>query len=111
MAFDASKVLPLLDPVTIERRGGFARIETADGSADVHGLDGTDALMVSHAAGAAIWDLLIELARVGRFTIMPIGCPTFVTDEANQSDLPAGLPGPIEVIQTGSDLMSAIDNS
>jgi hypothetical protein len=103
------RVHAVLDPVTIQRKGGFARIETADGGADIYGLDTTHGLMVNHASGAAIWDLLVDVARAGHLTIMPMGCATCIVDEAARADLPEGFPGPVQVIQTGAALLRVIE--
>jgi hypothetical protein len=114
IGFDAPPILALLEPAIVERDDGFARVRTADGEADVYGLDSTvslDSLMVNHASGGAIWDLLVEVARAGHLTIIPGGCATAILDEVQRADLPDGVPEPVEVIASGADLRLLIENS
>jgi hypothetical protein len=88
---------------------GFVQVRTGDGEASVYGY-GEDHLMVNHASGREIWDVLVRVAREARWAIMPTGCPTCVTDESMRSDLPAVLRGDAVVVATGADLVRAFDN-
>jgi hypothetical protein len=108
---DAPRILELLEPAIVEREGSFARLRTTDGEADVYGLDSTGSLMVNHASGAAIWDLLVDVARAGQLAIIPGGCATCIVEEEQRADLPEGVPEPVEVIASGSELRLLIEDS
>lgn len=95
----------------IDERGGWARLRTSDGEADVYGIDDPAAgLMVNRASGREIWNLVFELARIARFAVMPAGCGTFVVSEDTLSDLPKGLPEPIQILTSGDELLTAIES-
>ena len=99
----------VLRPVTTVRDGSFARIVTSDGGADMFGVDALDqGVMINHASGLVVWDVMYELARVGGYAIMPVGCPTCVTSEDGLCDLPEGLGDDAKVISSGADLLSVI---
>jgi hypothetical protein len=89
---------------------GYALVRTADGEADVYGLDG-DSLMINHASGRQIWQLMVDLARAGGYVIMPIGCPTCVLDPAHVTELPVQLQDTVVVIATGEDLRRVVETS
>lgn len=69
-----------------------------------------DSLMVSHIEGAAVFDLLLEAARAGRWTIMPIGVPPAVTDVDLLAHLPDGLSDGAVIVETGADLLRLIES-
>jgi hypothetical protein len=97
----------------IKERSRFCtRIGTADGEADVYGFDSlaTD-LMINHASGRAIWDVMFELARLGGYAVMPVGCGTCVTEATDPSDLPAEVPEPIVVVRSGQDLLKVVEDA
>lgn len=84
----------------------FALIEYGDGSADVY-LDGDD-MMVNHVSGDSPWDLLVEGARAADWVIMPAGCSTCITVEAQRAHLPEGLDEDVTLVRSGAELLSAI---
>jgi hypothetical protein len=84
-------------------------IEHGDGTADVY-LD-DDGMMANHIAGDGPWDLLVEGARAAGWVILPVGCATGITDEAQRSHLPAGLDEDVVLVATGADLLRAIQSS
>ena len=86
------------------------RIVHPEGTADVYGLDG-DSMMVNHIEGAAVWDLLLDAARAGRWAIMSIGCPVFVTDEAMLGDLPQDLRSDAVIADSGAEVLARIHDS
>jgi hypothetical protein len=106
---DASVALAVLEPLVRERAEGWARIVTADGEADVYMSDPASGLMVNHASGRDVWDVMFELARATGFVVMPIGCGTCVVDESSKADLPDGVPEPIVLIASGADLRAAVE--
>jgi hypothetical protein len=88
-------------------QNGFARIRTADGEADVYGLD-SDGLMITHASGDEIWELIVKIARAARWIIMPVGCPACAVDPPMIGDLPDGLRESAVLVTSGADLRAAI---
>jgi hypothetical protein len=104
------------DPAVIEeelaayiavRDGDFARLVTRDGDAECYGL-GLGSLMVTHAGGEAIWDLVVEVARAAGLVILPVGCPACVIDPRDRRHLPLELQGKVVTVQSGADLLAVI---
>jgi hypothetical protein len=71
---DRNAVLTVLAPFITGPGEECARMTTEDGEADVYGI-GTDSLMINHASGQHIWQIMINVARAANMVIMPIGCP------------------------------------
>jgi hypothetical protein len=88
----------------------FARLQTDDGGAEVYGL-GTDSLLVSRPSGQRVYELLVEVATIAGWAIMPVGCATCVTDEAMIRDLPAELSDDVVLVRSGDDLMDVIERA
>ncbi|MEJ3406103.1 hypothetical protein WDJ51_15315 [Rathayibacter sp. YIM 133350] len=87
------------------------RIDHPGGSAEIHGLDDSS-MMVTHVDGdEAIWDVLVQAAVAGEWTIMPIGCPACVFSSAMLASLPVGLDEDAVVIDSGSQLLTLIRES
>jgi hypothetical protein len=75
----------------------------------VYGIDNpASGLMINHASGRAVWDVLFELARATGMAVMPVGCRTSVTDSGLIDGLPAGLP-PAEVVTSGADILATLE--
>jgi len=90
----------------------FSRFETADGGADVYGEDDlANGMMINHAQGTLIWDVIVRIAQAGRFAIMPVGCPTCLTDPALAATLPSEIASDTRVVSTGRDLLAVITHS
>jgi hypothetical protein len=100
-------VRTVLAPFITPPEGTFAVINTNDGEADVYGIS-TDHLMINHAAGEHIWQVMVEIARAANMAIMPIGCPTCVVDKAMISSLPAELRQEAVVVSSGKELLTII---
>lgn len=66
--------------------------------------------MVNHAKGDIIWDILVTVAAIGPFAIMPTGCPACVTEESMLADLPPPIEEDARVISSGSELLRVIAN-
>lgn len=92
-----------------EPEHNFALVEYGDGSADVY-LDGND-MMANRISGDQPWDLLVEGAREAGRVIMPVGCPTCITDEAQRAHLPGGLDEDVVVVLSGTELLGVIRSS
>ena len=56
----------------------------------------------------AIWDVMFELARIGGYAVMPVGCGTCITEAVDPSDLPAEVPHPITVVHSGQELLDVV---
>jgi hypothetical protein len=87
----------------------FALVEYGDGSADVY-LDG-DSMMANHISGEQPWELLVEGARAADWVILPVGCPTCITDEAQRVHLPKGLDEDVVLVSTGDEFLQVIRSS
>jgi hypothetical protein len=91
-------------------RGGYALVRTGDGEADVYGL-GSDHLMINHAAGEQIADLIVEVARAAGWAILAVGCPACVTGTEMIGNLPDELRVSAIVVNSGAGLREAIRKS
>ena len=107
---DVDSMLAILGPLITDRTASWARIVTADGGADVYGIDNpASGLMINHASGRAVWDVLFELARTAGMAIMPVGCPTSVTDPGLIDALPAASL-PAGVVTSGADILATLED-
>jgi hypothetical protein len=84
----------------------FAHVEFGDGTADVY-FDG-DGMLVNHVSGDRPWDLLVEGARAAGCVILPVGCPTCITDDVQRAHLPEGLSDEVVLVMSGGDLLRVI---
>ena len=109
---DPAAIMAVLEPFIRDRGDDWARLQTADGGADVHGLGGAgDSVMINHTSGGAVWNLIFELASAGAYVVMPAGCGTFVTNPEVVQDLPLGLPEPVVIIASGGELRRLVEKS
>jgi hypothetical protein len=91
-------------------RDGYVRVQLADGEADVYGV-GRSSLMVNHAAGEQIWDLVVAVALAAGWVIMPVGCPVCVVADEQAADLPGELRADVTVVRTGAELLQVIGHA
>jgi hypothetical protein len=98
----------VLDPFIVreEPEHSFLLVEYGDGSADLY-LDG-DHMMANHITGKKPWELLVEGAQAAGWVIMPVGCPTCLTDESQRIHLPEGLNKDVALVATGEELLQVI---
>ncbi len=109
---DHPSISALVTPLVVDTDQGWAHLVTSDGEADLYGYDDlASGCMINHAAGDAIWDVVVAIASVGRFAIMPVGCPTCVTDPSMLTHLPPELAAQAILITSGSDLLRVIQSS
>ena len=102
-------VLQVLAPYFAEApRAGYVRVQLADGEADVYGV-GRSHLMVNHASGEQIWDLVVAVAAAAGWVIMPVGCPVCVVADEQAADLPEELRADVTVVRTGTELLRVIE--
>jgi hypothetical protein len=85
------------------------RLRTSDGAADLYGLG--EGLMVNHASGEVIWQLLVDVSAASDYAIMPIGRPVCVTREELIAQLPQELRGCAVVVGSGDELLSVLTDS
>lgn len=106
---DAVAVEAFLAPF-IDRRGEWgATLRTNDGDAELYGLERVGGgCMITHASGRAIWDVMYDLARVGGFAVIPVGCGTCIPPSVDRSDLPPEAPAPITVVSSGRELLNVV---
>lgn len=104
-----SQMREVLAPHVVEEDGSLLRIRVGDGDADVYLRD--DGMMANHVSGEAPWDLLVKGAQAADWVIMPVGCPTCVTRQAQRGELPVGLEDGVVVVETGAALRAVIEAS
>ena len=87
----------------------FLLIEVGDGDADVY-LDDDD-MLANHVTGRDPWDLLVKGAAAAGWVILPVGCPTCLTHEDQEHDLPDELRERVVIVRSGADLLRAIETA
>lgn len=109
---DVELILSVVDPCIRRRDQWCVRIETNDGGADVYGLDtSVRSLMISHASGREVWDLIYDMAQSAGMTVMPTGCPACVTDEDVLRDLPLELAASAIVVSSADELLLLVNRA
>ena len=99
----------LMPYVVEEQQGSFLRVRIGDGEAGVY-LDEVG-MMANHISGSDPWDLLVKGAQIANWMIMPVGCPTCLTQPGQREELPEALLDDVVVIETGADLRAVIERS
>lgn len=89
----------------------FVRIETPDGGADVYGFGTPDGLMINHASGRAVWDVMFAVAVACGYSVLPPGCPTCVTAAGQRAHLPTALQDESVVVESGADLLRVVETA
>jgi len=85
---------------------------TADGEGDIYGLDDNDqGLVINHATGRQIWQLIVDVARAAGYAVLPVGCPVCVVDEVMIGHLPDQLRQNAVLVRDGGDLERAVVNA
>lgn len=106
---DVEVILSVVDPCIRRRDEACVHVETSDGGADVYGLEtSVQSLLINHASGRAIWDLIYELAQAAGLAVMPVGCPTCVTDEEALDGLPPELATSAIVVASADELLLVV---
>lgn len=106
---DGAAVMRILEPLLENVDGDYAQIAVPGGQAEVYGLeDPHTGLMVNRITGSAAWDVLVQIAKGGRFFIMPTGCSIGVPEGLDLHDLPAELRDEAMTVTTGADLRQLI---
>ena len=78
--------------------------------ADVYGL-GSGGLLVNHAAGDSIWQILLDVSVAGNFAIMLVGCPVCIVAEDMRDELPEDLRPEAVLVRTGTDILQLVTNA
>jgi hypothetical protein len=106
---DADLVTDLVDPLVVESVGGFVRIRTRDGGANLHGYDyPSTGLMLNHISGREVWQVLADVARSAGLVVMPVGASVCVPSGTMIFDLPIELRQDVAVIGSGADLLAVV---
>jgi hypothetical protein len=90
----------------IERSGSFLRVRVGDGEADIYLHDA--GMMANHISGLDPWDLQVRGAQAANWVIMPVGCPTCLTQPGQLEELPEELRDDMVVVETAADLRAVI---
>jgi len=92
-----------------EPPSNFWLVQIGDGTADVY-LD-DDHMMANRISGQDPWDLLVKGAQAAGWVIMPVGCPTCLTQQGQLRELPEELQEPVAVVNSGADLVAVVEAS
>ena len=87
----------------------YRQIVYGNGEAGVYLRDG--GMMANHVCGTNPWELLVQGAQAARWVILPVGCPTCLTDDGQRNHLPGGLAQGVVMVVTGVDLLRAITST
>lgn len=98
----------VLAPHVTTEDGSFLHVRFGDGEADVYLND--DGMMANHVSGRDPWNLLVEGAQAANWVIMPMDCPTCLTQPGQREELPEGLGEDTVVVDTGTDLLRVIES-
>jgi hypothetical protein len=98
----------VLAPHISEEDEQFLRVRVGDRKADVYLHDG--GMMANHIEGRDPWDLLVQGARAANWVIIPVGCPTCLTQPGQMEELPEALDKDVVVIETGAGLRAVIES-
>jgi hypothetical protein len=66
--------------------------------------------MANHISGRDPWDLLLRGAETANWVIMPLDCPTCLTQPGQREELPEELHDDVVVVETGADLRAVIES-
>lgn len=97
----------VLAPHVIDKNGSFFRVRAGDGEADVHLRD--DGMMANHIMGQDPWDLLLRGAQAANWVIMPLDCPTCLTQPGQREELPEELANNVVVVESGAAVRAVIE--
>lgn len=103
-----AEMLEVLASHIIEKSGSFLRVRVGDGEADVYLRD--DGMMANHIAGRDSWNLLLTGAQAANWVILPLDCPTCLTQPGQREELPAELHDDVVVVETAADLRAVIES-
>ena len=98
----------VLAPHVTERSASFLRLRVGDGEADVYLND--DGMMANHISGRDPWDLLLRGAQAANWVIMPLDCPTCLTQPGQREELPEELQDDVVVVESAADLRAVIES-
>jgi hypothetical protein len=91
-----------------DERFHLLRVRVGDGEADVYLHDG--GMMANHIEGRDPRDLLVQGAQAANWVIIPVGCPTCLTQPGQMEEPPEGLDEDVVIIESGADLLTVIES-
>lgn len=103
-----SQMRQVLMPHVIEQRGSFFRLRVGDDEADLYLRD--DGMMANHISGQAPWHLLLSGAQAASWVIMPMDCPTCLTQPGQQEEIPEELRDDVVFVETAAQLLAVIES-
>jgi hypothetical protein len=89
--------------------GSSLHLHFGDGEADVYLPD--DGMMANHISGRDPWDLLMRGARAAKWVILPLDCPTCLTQPGQRAELPEGLDIDVVLVESGAGLRALIESN
>jgi hypothetical protein len=98
-AHGRTQMREVLAPYVSQQDGTFLRVQVGDGEADIYLSD--SGMMANHISGRDPWDLLVQGAQAANWVIIPVGCPTCLTQPGQHKELPEGLDDDVVVVETG----------
>lgn len=67
-------------------------------------------MMANRISGRDPWDLLLRGAQAANWVIMPLDCPTCLTQPGQREELPEELQDDVVVVETAADLRAVIES-
>jgi hypothetical protein len=102
----------ILEPLLDEPRN---HVVTADGSAEIYGLDNTPltGLSFNRVRGQAIYELIYDVAFLGNWVVIPQDCAACLIHEDQAGALPAELTDQYgyRVVNSGADIRAVVQAS
>lgn len=98
----------VLAPHATRKSHSFWHVRFGDGEGGVYLSD--DGMMASHVSGRDPWDLLVRGAQAANWVIMPMDCPTCVTQPGQREELPDELAPDVVAVDSGAELMAVIES-
>jgi hypothetical protein len=98
----------VLAPPVTKRSGSSLRVRVGDGEADLY-LD-DDGMMANHSSGRDPWDLLLRGAQAASWVIMPLDCPTCLTQPGQRDEFPEELHDNVVGLETAADVRAVIES-
>lgn len=97
----------VLSPYAIAEEGASLRVRIGDGEADL--ILSEDGMLASHVSGRDPWQLLYLGAKAANWVVLLLDGPTCLTAPGQREDLPDGLSDDAVLVESGEDLLKAIN--
>ena len=108
---DVSELRDALAPYIIETANGWD-LRTGNSRAEIYGLDDlASGFMVTHVAGAELYDVLVRVAALCDLVILMPGLPAALTRDEQQRHLPEEIRVDAKLVTSGADLVALIESA